>query len=201
MLPTAPVRNVPEVFFGTTVDDPYRDFEDTKAPAVAAWMKAHSDFAHATLKRIAERDALRAKLEHYDSAAESRAALRSRARSSAACPGRRTAAIDAPDNVVATEVMVKSFDGVMVPISIIYRQGVKLDGSNPHPALRLCQLRHHRRALLQPKPAGLDGPGRGVRHRQPTRQQCLRPPPRRYALARTARTGLSQGPLHSVSGS
>ena len=71
-LPTAPVRNMPEVFFGTTVDDPYRDFEDTKAPAVATWMKAHSDFAHTTLKRIAGRDALRAKLEQYDSAAEAR---------------------------------------------------------------------------------------------------------------------------------
>jgi len=71
-LPTAAVRNVPETFFGTSVDDPYRDFEDTKAPAVAAWMKAQSDFAHATLKRIAGRDALRAKLEQYDSAAAAR---------------------------------------------------------------------------------------------------------------------------------
>jgi prolyl oligopeptidase len=71
-LPVAPVRNVPETFFGTVVDDPYRDFEDTKAPAVAAWMKAHSDFAHATLKRIPGRDALRARLEDYDSAAAAR---------------------------------------------------------------------------------------------------------------------------------
>ena len=71
-LPTAPVRNVPEVFFGTRVDDPYRDFEDTKAPAVAAWMKAHSDHAHATLQSISGRDALRAKLEGYDSAASAR---------------------------------------------------------------------------------------------------------------------------------
>ncbi len=71
-LPLAPVRNVPETFFGTTVDDPYRDFENIKAPAVAAWMKAHSNFANATLKRIAGRDALRAKLEKYDSAAASR---------------------------------------------------------------------------------------------------------------------------------
>ena len=71
-LPAAPVRNVPETFFGTVVDDPYRDFEDTKAPAVAAWMKAHSDFAHATLKRIAGRNALREKLEAYDSSAAAR---------------------------------------------------------------------------------------------------------------------------------
>ena len=71
-LPTAPVRNAPEVFFGTTVDDPYRDFENIKAPAVAAWMKAHSDFAHATLKSINGRADLREKLERYDSAAASR---------------------------------------------------------------------------------------------------------------------------------
>ena len=71
-LPLAPVRNVPEVFFGTTVDDPYRDFENTKAPAVAAWMKAHSDFAQATLRRIAGRDALRARLGQYDSAVAAR---------------------------------------------------------------------------------------------------------------------------------
>ncbi len=71
-LPVAPVRNVPETFFGTVVEDPYRDFEDTKAPAVAAWMQAHSDHAHATLKRIAGRDKLRALLETYDSAASAR---------------------------------------------------------------------------------------------------------------------------------
>ena len=71
-LPTAPVRNVPETFFGTTVDDPYRDFENIKTPAVAAWMKAHSDFAHGTLKSITGRTALREKLERYDSSAPAR---------------------------------------------------------------------------------------------------------------------------------
>ena len=73
-LPTAPLRNAPETFFGTSVDDPYRDFENTKTPAVAAWMKAHSDFAHATLKNISGRTELRAKLELYDSAAAARVA-------------------------------------------------------------------------------------------------------------------------------
>lgn len=71
-LPVAPVHNVPETFFGTTVDDPYRDFENIKTPAVAAWMKAHSDAAHATLRSISGRDEFRAKLERYDSAAPSR---------------------------------------------------------------------------------------------------------------------------------
>jgi prolyl oligopeptidase len=38
---------------------------------------------------------------------------------------------DAPDDLVATEVMVKSDDGTMVPLSIIHKQGIKLDGANP----------------------------------------------------------------------
>jgi prolyl oligopeptidase len=71
-LPVAPVRNVPETFFGTVVNDPYRDFEDTKAPAVAAWMKAHSDHAHATLQRIGGRAALRRRLEELDASASAR---------------------------------------------------------------------------------------------------------------------------------
>ena len=71
-LPTAPIRNVPEVFFGTTVDDPYRDFENTKTPAVAAWMKAHSDHANALLKRISGRAALRDTLERFEGAAAGR---------------------------------------------------------------------------------------------------------------------------------
>ncbi|HEY0857390.1 MAG TPA: prolyl oligopeptidase family serine peptidase [Albitalea sp.] len=71
-LPQASAQNVPETFFGTTVDDPYRHFEDPKAPEVAAWMKAHSDHAQATLRRINGRDALRAKIERLDSSAPAR---------------------------------------------------------------------------------------------------------------------------------
>jgi prolyl oligopeptidase len=38
---------------------------------------------------------------------------------------------DAPAGIMAREVMVKSHDGVEVPVSIISRSDVKLDGSNP----------------------------------------------------------------------
>jgi prolyl oligopeptidase len=38
---------------------------------------------------------------------------------------------DAPGDLMATEVTVKSHDGTMVPLSIIHKQGMKLDGSNP----------------------------------------------------------------------
>ncbi len=71
-LPVAPVHNVAETFFGTTVDDPYRDLENVKDPAVATWMKAHSDHAHATLHLIQGRDGLRRELERLDASAAAR---------------------------------------------------------------------------------------------------------------------------------
>jgi prolyl oligopeptidase len=71
-LPVAPVHNVAETFFGTTVDDPYRDLENVKDPTVAAWMKAHSDHAYATLHHIKGRDDLRKELERLDASAAAR---------------------------------------------------------------------------------------------------------------------------------
>lgn len=38
---------------------------------------------------------------------------------------------DAPENVESVEVRAKSHDGTMIPLSIIYKRGIKLDGSNP----------------------------------------------------------------------
>ena len=43
----------------------------------------------------------------------------------------RSGTLDAPTNVEAREVMVKSHDGVEVPVSVLVRKDVKLDGSNP----------------------------------------------------------------------
>jgi len=71
-LPVAPVRNVPETFFGTTVDDPYRDLEKVDDPAVQAWMKAHAEHARRTLDAIPGRAALRAAIERYDGASAAR---------------------------------------------------------------------------------------------------------------------------------
>jgi len=48
-----------------------------------------------------------------------------------ALPFVRIGAFDAPTDIEAREVMVKSHDGVEVPLSILARTGVKLDGSNP----------------------------------------------------------------------
>ncbi len=38
---------------------------------------------------------------------------------------------DAPDDVITTEVKVASHDGALVPLSVIHRKGVALDGRNP----------------------------------------------------------------------
>jgi len=38
---------------------------------------------------------------------------------------------DMPKGITTTEVKVKSHDGALVPMSIIHREGVKLDGNNP----------------------------------------------------------------------
>jgi len=38
---------------------------------------------------------------------------------------------DAPRDLESIEVKVKSYDGTQVPLSIVYRKGIKLDGSNP----------------------------------------------------------------------
>ena len=70
--PPAPSKSVTETFFGTTVEDPYRNFENKDDPAVAAWMKAQSDRAHATLERIPGRAAMLQSLVKYDAAVTER---------------------------------------------------------------------------------------------------------------------------------
>jgi len=42
-----------------------------------------------------------------------------------------TGPYDNPTNIESTEVKVRSYDGALVPLSIVYPKGVKLDGLNP----------------------------------------------------------------------
>jgi len=65
-LPVAAVRPVSDTYFDTVVTDPYRYFEDIHDPEVAAWMKAHSDAAHAALQALPDRAAFRARLQTLD---------------------------------------------------------------------------------------------------------------------------------------
>ncbi len=70
--PIAAVRNVTDQFFGTSVVDPYRYFENKKRPAVTRWMKAHNDQARAALAKIPGRDAMLANLTRYDASVSDR---------------------------------------------------------------------------------------------------------------------------------
>ena len=70
--PVAAVRNVDTNYFGTTVRDPYRYFENVAAPEVARWMKAHDGRARATLAAIPGRAAMYERLVEYDSAVAQR---------------------------------------------------------------------------------------------------------------------------------
>lgn len=78
-LPTAPVRTVEDTYFGVTVSDDYRYFEDVKNPEVAHWIKAHSDHAHNTLRRIGARQDLLADLQKLETSVSARVIQATRA--------------------------------------------------------------------------------------------------------------------------
>jgi prolyl oligopeptidase len=69
-LPVFPAKNVPQTYFGTAVDDPYRALERVKDPQVAGWMKAHADHAHATLRGLKGYGPLLARVAELDNAAD-----------------------------------------------------------------------------------------------------------------------------------
>ena len=71
-LPTAAVRKVDDTYFGVTVSDDYRYFEDVKNTEVANWIKTHSDYAHNTLHRIGGRAAMLAELIKLESSVSAR---------------------------------------------------------------------------------------------------------------------------------
>lgn len=71
-VPAADVRNVPETFFGTVVNDPYRYLEDTNSPAVKAWMRSQGERARQTLARLPGRPALLARLQALDASVPAR---------------------------------------------------------------------------------------------------------------------------------
>ncbi|MBP7659272.1 MAG: prolyl oligopeptidase family serine peptidase [Burkholderiaceae bacterium] len=76
--PVADIRDEPQTLFGTVVPDPYRYFENVKAPEVAAWMKAHASRTRALLDSIGARSRLIDTLRRIDDATPARvtAALR-----------------------------------------------------------------------------------------------------------------------------
>ena len=61
----APVQLVVDDYFGTKVSDPYRSMENTKDPAVQAWMKAQATYTRSHLDALPGRAALLADIEKY----------------------------------------------------------------------------------------------------------------------------------------
>jgi prolyl oligopeptidase len=70
--PVAPVRNVPDTYYATVVDDPYRYMENLSDPEVQAWIKAQNDFTRSTLDRIPGRKELLERIEAIDNAVSAR---------------------------------------------------------------------------------------------------------------------------------
>ncbi|MDP2007965.1 MAG: prolyl oligopeptidase family serine peptidase [Rubrivivax sp.] len=60
--PVAEVKNVPGVYHGTTVPDPYRWLEDSKGASAQAWLKGQGAAARSVLDRIDGRDAIAQRL-------------------------------------------------------------------------------------------------------------------------------------------
>ncbi|MFZ2648887.1 MAG: prolyl oligopeptidase family serine peptidase [Burkholderiaceae bacterium] len=70
--PLAAVRNVSERYFGVSVDDPYRYFEDKSDPEVVEWMEAQDRHARTTLAGIPGRDTLLQNIRRYDASTPER---------------------------------------------------------------------------------------------------------------------------------
>ena len=47
-----PVQNVQDIYWGKTVDDPYRFLEQVKDPSVVNWMRGPVSYTHLTLPTI-----------------------------------------------------------------------------------------------------------------------------------------------------
>src|SRR5208283_457302 len=70
--PVAPVREVTDSYFGTTMVDPYRYMENLKDPEVAGWMKAQADYTRNVLDLIPQRAEVLKEIETYGDAAPAR---------------------------------------------------------------------------------------------------------------------------------
>ena len=65
--PPLTAQNVQDVYWGVTVDDPYRFLEQVKDPAVVSWMKGQADAADSILKSIPGRATILEALKEKDS--------------------------------------------------------------------------------------------------------------------------------------
>jgi prolyl oligopeptidase len=70
--PAAPIRDVPDTYYGRVVDDPYRYMENLSDRDVQAWIKAQSDFTRGILDRIPGRKPLLERIQAIDNAVSAR---------------------------------------------------------------------------------------------------------------------------------
>ena len=66
--PVAPVGTVQDTLHGVVVKDPYRYFENVKAPEVQTWLRAQGAYSREVLDKIAVRDGLEKRLTELTSA-------------------------------------------------------------------------------------------------------------------------------------
>ena len=66
--PVAPVGTVQDTLHGVVVKDPYRYFENVKAPEVQTWLRAQGAYSREMLDKIAVRDGLEKRLTELTSA-------------------------------------------------------------------------------------------------------------------------------------
>ena len=66
--PVAPVGTVQDTLHGVVVKDPYRYFENVKAPEVQTWLRAQGAYSREVLDKIAVRDDLEKRLTELTSA-------------------------------------------------------------------------------------------------------------------------------------
>lgn len=66
--PVAPVGTVQDTLHGVVVKDPYRYFENVKAPEVQTWLRAQGAYSREVLDQIAVRDGLEKRLTELTSA-------------------------------------------------------------------------------------------------------------------------------------
>ena len=66
--PVAPVQEVTDTLHGVAVKDPYRYFENVKAPEVQAWLKAQAAVSRAALDKIELRDRIEKRITELTTA-------------------------------------------------------------------------------------------------------------------------------------
>jgi len=64
--PTAPVRPVADIYYGTKVVDPYRYMENLAEPEVQSWIKAQNNYAGAVLASLPGRQKLLSRIVELD---------------------------------------------------------------------------------------------------------------------------------------